>query len=60
MIITVKSVIFVTILQVIVKSAYFIDISEPIGIGAIFTFLMTFFFTQDSGVIEKKIMKQGI
>lgn len=48
LVITCKSFFLITLLSFLIKKTYFLDISEPLGIGIIFSFLMTFFFTQDS------------
>lgn len=46
--ITFKSFLVVLFISLLIKKAYFIDISEPFGIGIIFSFLMTFFLALDS------------
>ena len=45
-IITLKTTIIVVLLQLFILKAYYIDITDPIGIGIMFSFLMSLFFTQ--------------
>lgn len=50
LIVTLKTLLIVGVLQLVIKKAYFIDISEPIGIGALFNFLMAFYFSHDNDI----------
>lgn len=50
---TIKSTIIIIALQALVKYAYFIDLSDPFGIGFLFSLLLSFFFTQDSDLFSK-------
>ena len=52
---TVKSTLLVVFLQIFIRKAYFIDISNAMGAGAIFMFAISFFLMQESIELGNKI-----
>jgi hypothetical protein len=52
---TIKSTILVIFLQVFIRKAYFIDISDIMGAGTIFMFVISFFLMQESVEIGENI-----
>jgi len=51
---TIKSTIVVALLSLFIKKAFFIDINDPIGIGIMFSLLLSFFLTQDAETVPLK------
>jgi hypothetical protein len=50
---TVKTAIFLVILQLVVQKSYFIDMSELVGIGAMFSFIISFTLSHDETFYKK-------
>jgi hypothetical protein len=54
LIITLKTTILFALVNLVIEKAYFIDISDPIGSGFLFSFFMSFFFNQDSETMNNR------